>query len=125
MNLLLLGQVPREAFGRVLGVSLVPGRPDIVVPSFNHEITAFRSDGTVFWRFNNDDTVFSGVAIGDLNGDGRLEVVVGEHSAVARGENLRRAHRCIPVPALIGLRDVPLVRVVQCLVSRSADGIAN
>src|SRR5207245_421152 len=57
------------------------GNPDIVVSSFNHEITAFRPDGSVFWRFNNDDTVFSGVAIGDLNRDGRLEVVVGGDSA--------------------------------------------
>src|SRR5579871_4128686 len=57
------------------------GNPDIVVSSFNHEITAFRPDGSVFWRFNNDDTDFSGVAIGDLNRDGRLEVVVGGDSA--------------------------------------------
>src|SRR5205807_8914435 len=57
------------------------GNPDIVVSSFNHEITAFRPNGTVFWRFNNDDTVFSAVAIGDLNHDGRLEVVVGGDSS--------------------------------------------
>ena len=60
------------------------GDPDIVVPSFNHEITAFHSNGTVFWRFNNDDTVFSGVAIGDLNRDGRLEVVVGGDSSTSQ-----------------------------------------
>lgn len=59
------------------------GRPDIVVPSFNHEITAFRPDGTVFWRFNNDDTVFSGVAIGDLHRDGHLEVIVGGDSSTS------------------------------------------
>jgi hypothetical protein len=57
------------------------GNPDIVVSSNNHEITAFHPDGSVFWRFNNDDSVFSGVAIGDLNRDGRLEVVVGGDSA--------------------------------------------
>jgi hypothetical protein len=60
------------------------GSPDIVVPSFNHEITAFRSNGTVFWRFNNDDTVFSGVAIGDLHRDGHLEVVVGGDSSTSQ-----------------------------------------
>jgi hypothetical protein len=57
------------------------GNPDIVVTSFNHEVTAFHSNGSVFWRFNNDDTIFSGVAIGDLNRDGRLEVVVGGDSS--------------------------------------------
>jgi hypothetical protein len=57
------------------------GNPDIVVPSFNNRVTAFHSNGTVFWRFDNDDTVFSGIAIGDLNHDGRLEVVVGGDSS--------------------------------------------
>jgi hypothetical protein len=57
------------------------GSPDLVVTSFNHEVTAFRIDGSILWRFNNDDTVFSGVAIGDLNRDGHLEVVVGGDSS--------------------------------------------
>jgi hypothetical protein len=57
------------------------GIPIVVATSFNHEVTAIRPDGSVLWQFNNDDTIFSGVAIGDLNGDGRLEVVVGGDSS--------------------------------------------
>jgi hypothetical protein len=57
------------------------GIPEIVVPSFNHEITAFHANGSVMWRCSNDDTVFSGVAIGDINRDGRLSVVVGGDSS--------------------------------------------
>ncbi len=56
------------------------GIPEIVVSAYNHEITAFRANGTILWQFNNDDTVFSSVAIGDLNRDGRPEVVVGGDS---------------------------------------------
>jgi len=59
------------------------GIPDIVVPSFNGEVTAFRADGSVMWRVNNDDTVFSGVAIGDINRDGTLSVVVGGDSSAS------------------------------------------
>jgi hypothetical protein len=57
------------------------GIPEIVATSFNHEVTALHADGSVMWRFNNDDTIFSGVAIGDLNRDGKLEVVVGGDSS--------------------------------------------
>jgi hypothetical protein len=57
------------------------GNPDIVCASTNHEVTAFHSNGTVFWRYNDDDTIFSGVAIGDINRTGRLSVVVGGDSS--------------------------------------------
>ncbi len=57
------------------------GIPDIVVPALSHEITAFRANGSVLWTYNNDDTVFSGAAIGDLNNDGKLEVVIGGDSS--------------------------------------------
>ena len=53
------------------------GVPEIVVTSFSHLVTAFRLDGTILWRFNNDDTVVSGAAIADLDRDGRPEVVFG------------------------------------------------
>lgn len=57
--------------------------PEIVVSAFNHEITAFRHNGSKLWQFNNDDTVFSSVAIGDLNRDGKPEVVVGGDSSAS------------------------------------------
>jgi hypothetical protein len=73
---------PNGVFGGIAAADLENnGNPDIIVPSFNNRVTAFHSNGTVFWRFDNDDTEFSGIAIGDLNHDGRLEVVVGGDSS--------------------------------------------
>jgi FG-GAP-like repeat/Domain of unknown function (DUF4214) len=60
------------------------GVPEIVVTSLNHEVTAFHANGSVMWRFNNDDTIFDAVAIGDLNGDGHPEVVVGGDSSTSQ-----------------------------------------
>jgi hypothetical protein len=60
------------------------GVPEIVVPSFNGEVTAFHADGSVMWRCSNDDTIFSGVAIGDINRTGRLSVVVGGDSSASQ-----------------------------------------
>ena len=59
------------------------GVPDIVVTSLNALVTAFRPDGTVLWRYSNDDTVFGGVTIADLNNDGHLEVVLGGDSSAS------------------------------------------
>ncbi len=52
------------------------GIPEIVATSFNHNVTALRADGSVMWRFSDDDTVLSGVAIGDIDRDGRNDVVM-------------------------------------------------
>jgi hypothetical protein len=60
------------------------GVPDIVVTSLNALVTAFRPDGSVLWRYSNDDTIFSGVAIADLNADGSLEVVLGGDSTASQ-----------------------------------------
>jgi hypothetical protein len=59
------------------------GTPDIVVTSLNNEVTAVRDNGTIYWQFNNDDTLFGGVAIGDINRDGKLDVVVGGDSSAS------------------------------------------
>lgn len=57
------------------------GIVEIVATSINHEVSAMNLNGTFMWRFNNDDTVFSGVAIGDLDHDGKNEVVFGGDSS--------------------------------------------
>jgi FG-GAP-like repeat/Domain of unknown function (DUF4214) len=60
------------------------GIPEIVVTSLNNEVTAFHTkDGSVMWRFANDDSIFSGAAIGDLDRDGLPEVVVGGDSSAS------------------------------------------
>jgi hypothetical protein len=59
------------------------GVPDIVVTSLNCLVTAFRPDGSVLWRYSNDDTIFGGVTIADLNNDGHLEVILGGDSSAS------------------------------------------
>lgn len=73
---------PEAIYGAIAAGDLNnDGVPEIVVTSFNAEVTAFRADGQVLWQFCDDDTVFSSVVIGDLNRDGRMEVVVGGDSS--------------------------------------------
>ncbi len=57
------------------------GSPDIVVSSFSHNVTAFRLDGSQLWQWTNDDTIISGVAIGDIDRSGTPSVVVGGDSS--------------------------------------------
>ncbi|WP_435005882.1 FG-GAP repeat domain-containing protein [Tundrisphaera lichenicola] len=57
------------------------GVPNIVATSFSHEVTAYRLDGSVLWRWTNDDTILSGAVIGDIDRDGHQEVVVGGDSS--------------------------------------------
>ncbi len=53
------------------------GVPEIVATSYNQHVTAFKSNGSMMWRYANDDSVLSGVAVGDLDRDGIAEVVIG------------------------------------------------
>ncbi len=53
------------------------GVPEVVAVGYNQQVTALRADGSLMWRFSNDDTVLSGVAVGDLDRDGKSEVVFG------------------------------------------------
>ena len=53
------------------------GTPEIVATSYNQHVTAFKLNGTVLWRYANDDTVLSGAAIGDIDRDGVNDVVFG------------------------------------------------
>ncbi len=51
--------------------------PEIVVTSYNQHVTALKANGTVMWRYANDDSVLSGVAIGDIDRDGSNDVIIG------------------------------------------------
>lgn len=60
------------------------GKPDIVVAWLPHKVTAFRgTDGSELWtrdvRFERptNEPIFSSPALGDVNGDGSLEVAIG------------------------------------------------
>jgi hypothetical protein len=53
------------------------GVPEIVVTSFNHHVTAFSPNGSVLWRFTNDDSVLSGAVVADIDRDGSNDVVFG------------------------------------------------
>ncbi|QDV38156.1 FG-GAP repeat domain-containing protein [Tautonia plasticadhaerens] len=57
------------------------GIDEIVVTSFNGSVHAFRQDGSVLWLYENDDSVQSGAAIGDIDRDGSPEVVFGADSS--------------------------------------------
>lgn len=59
------------------------GQMEIVVTSFDMRVRAFRQDGSLLWTFHNDDTVQSGAAIGDIDRDGRPEVVFGADSSAS------------------------------------------
>ena len=51
------------------------GVPEIVVTSFSHYVSAYRLDGSLLWRFENGDTAEGGAVIGDIDRDGKNEVV--------------------------------------------------
>jgi hypothetical protein len=53
------------------------GQTEIIVTSFSHQVTAFHLDGSVMWRFEANDTIISGAVVGDIDRDGRQEVVFG------------------------------------------------
>jgi hypothetical protein len=57
------------------------GSPDIIATSLSNQVYAFRLDGSVLWSYNANDTISSGAVVGDLNGDGKLEVVFGSDTS--------------------------------------------
>jgi hypothetical protein len=57
------------------------GVSEIVVTSFSHFVTAFHLDGSIMWTYNADDTIESGAVVGDLDKDGKNEVVFGSDSS--------------------------------------------
>jgi hypothetical protein len=74
----LLDPVSDNIYGGVAAGDLDgDGVPEIVVSSRNHELTAFRMNGSLMWRFNADDTLFGVPLIADIDADGLPDVVIG------------------------------------------------
>ena len=59
------------------------GQQELVVTSFAEFVTAYRMDGTIDWRFRAEDTIESGAVVGDLDRDGKPEVVFGSDSTAS------------------------------------------
>lgn len=57
------------------------GQKEVIVTSFSHFVEVFRLDGSLVWRYNADDTIVSGAVVGDLDRDGRNEVVFGSDTS--------------------------------------------
>lgn len=73
-----LAGMPNEILGHLGAGDLDgDGTPEIVALSFNQQVTALRANGSLLWRYSQDDTILSGVAVGDLDRDGKSEVVFG------------------------------------------------
>ena len=72
------GSQPNKLLGHLAAGDLDgDGVPEVVAVSYNQHVTALRADGSLMWRYANDDSVLSGVAVGDLDRDGKSEVVFG------------------------------------------------
>ncbi len=56
------------------------GQVEIVVTSFGEFVTAYYLDGSIDWRFRGEDSIESGAVVGDLDRDGKDEVVFGSDS---------------------------------------------
>mgnify|MGYP002622695678 FL=1 len=57
------------------------GIPELVVTSFSHFVEVFDINGTQLWRYNADDTIVSGAVVGDIDRDGRAEIVFGSDTS--------------------------------------------
>ncbi|MBX6316676.1 MAG: VCBS repeat-containing protein, partial [Isosphaeraceae bacterium] len=57
------------------------GTPEIVVASLSNFVTAYHLDGSVMWRVYTNDTNQSGPVIGDIDKDGKNEVVFGSDTS--------------------------------------------
>ena len=53
------------------------GKPEIVAPSWDHTVYAWRADGTLMWRTYLEDTLWSSPAVADIDGNGTPELVLG------------------------------------------------
>lgn len=62
---------PEVIIGADITANVQIGTPD------GGYLYVFNRDGTIRWRAYQDQTIFSSPAIGDINGDGHLDIVVG------------------------------------------------
>ena len=77
-----------EIFGGIAVADLDgDSNPEILVTSVNNELTVFHSNGTVFWRFNNDAEIVGTPVVGDINRDGRLDVILAGNSKASASYN--------------------------------------
>ena len=63
------------------------GSVDIVVTSFAAFVTAFRLDGSTLWQYKTDDSINGGAVVGDIDRDGRNEVVFGSDTSQSQFYN--------------------------------------
>ena len=69
---------PRGFFATPVVVDLDGGgRPEIVAPSWDHQVYAWHADGRPVFRTFVRDTIWSSPTVADLYGDGRKEIVFG------------------------------------------------
>jgi hypothetical protein len=59
------------------------GGREIVATSYGNFVTAFNLDGTIMWRYNSNDAIESGAVIGDIDKDGKPEVVFGSDTTTS------------------------------------------
>jgi hypothetical protein len=57
-----------------------PGKLEIIYGGYDGYIRVLNNDGTLFWERFVRDTIWSSPAIGDITGDGKLEIVIGTDS---------------------------------------------
>jgi len=53
------------------------GTQEVIVGAWSHWLYVWNANGSVQWRFDNLDTIWSSAAVADFNDDGYLEIVVG------------------------------------------------
>ena len=56
------------------------GYPELIAADTRGSVAAFRRDGTELWERHLSSLIAQGVTLGDVDGDGELEVAVGTSS---------------------------------------------